>query len=413
MLQGALGFLTFAAIAWAVSENRRAVDFKAVAAGLAAQLVMGLVLMRVPGMAGIFAVLDKLVVALQKATLAGTGFVFGYVGGGPAPFVAAHPESSLVLAFQSLPLILVIGALSALFFYWRILPRIVQGFAFALRRTLGVGGALGVVVSSNVFLGMIESSLLIRPYFTQLTRSELFVLMTCGMSMIAGTVMVVYATFLDGIVANPLGQLLTASLISAPAAITIGRIMVPETEKATAGDVNPPDEYRSAMDAIAKGTQDGLHLLLAIVPMLIVLVALVALVNQGLGFLPAWDGAPITLQRLAGFAMAPVAWLMGVPWSDAQVAGGLLGTKLVLNEFVAYVDLSKLPADALAPKSRIVMTFALCSFANFGSLGILIGGVATLAPQRRAEVASLGPRAILAGTIASSMTGAVAGMLAG
>jgi CNT family concentrative nucleoside transporter len=351
------------------------------------------------------------VTALQNATLAGTSFVFGYIGGGPAPFVVAHPEASFILAFQALPFLLVVSALSALMFHWRILPAVVRGFAFVLRKSLRIGGALGVVVSSNIFLGMIEAPLLIRPYIASLTRSELFVLMTCGMAMIAGSVMIVYAAFLQGIVPNPIGQLLTASLISAPASITVGRLMVPETSEPTAGDVVPPDEYRGNMDAIAKGTVDGLHLILAIVPMLIVLIAIVALVNGMLGFLPHLSEEPLTLQRLFGFVLSPVAWLMGVPWDQAGVAGGLLGTKTVLNEFIAYLDFTRLPSGLLDAHSKMIMTFALCSFANFGSVGIMIGGLGTLAPSRRTEVVELGLRSLVSGTIASCMTGATAGLL--
>ena len=411
MIQSAIGFLVLAGLAWLASENRRAINYKGAAAGLAAQLALGVILIKLPGSQTAFVMLNGAVEALQKATLAGTSFVFGYVGGGAVPFAETHPEASFVLAFQALPLILVISALSALLFHWRILPWVVQGFSFALRRTLNIGGALGVVVSSNVFLGNVESSLLIRPYLKALTRSELFVLMTCGMAMIAGTVMVIYATFLRGIVPNPIGQLLTASLLAAPASITVGRLFVPETSEPTAGDLTPPDEYQSGMDAIAKGTVDGIQLLLAIIPMLIVLVALVALANGILGFLPDWQGAPLTLQRLFGIGMAPVAWLMGVPWDQAGLAGSLLGTKTVLNEFIAYLDFVKLPLDAFDARSRLIMTFALCSFANFGSLGIMIGGLGALAPTRRAEIIALGFRAIAAGTIASCMNGAVAGIL--
>ena len=237
--------------------------------------------------------------------------------------------------------------------------------------------------------------------------------MTCGMAMIAGTVMVVYATFLKGVVPNPIGQLLTASIISAPASITVARIIVPETGEATAGDITPPAEYRSSMDAIARGTADGVHLLINIIAMLIVLVALVALVNQVLGFLPDWNGAALTLQRALGYVMAPIAWLMGIPWSEAGLAGSLLGTKIALNEFLAYLDLAGLPADALGPRSKLIMTYALCGFANFGSLGIMIGGLGTLAPTRRAEIVELGMRSIVSGTIATCMTGTVAGLIAG
>jgi len=412
MIQSVLGLLTLTAIAWLFTENRRAVSYKGVIAGLAVQLALGLTLIRFPGAQIALLGLNRIVEALQKATLAGTSFVFGYVGGAPAPFAVEHPGAGFSLAFQALPLLLVISALSALLFYLGILPRIVRAFAFALGKTLGIGGPLGVVVSSNAFLGMLESPLLIRPYISNLTRSELFVMMTCGMAMIAGTVMIVYAGFLHGTVPNPIGQLLTASLISAPASITVGRLMVPETQESIAGGMILQGRYHGVMDAISKGTVDGLQLVLAIASMLIVLIALVALLNGALGFLPDFAGQPITLQRLLGSVMSPVAWLMGIPWNEAGTAGGLLGTKVVLNEFIAYLDFVKLPQAALSPRSKLIVTYALCSFANFGSLGMMIGGLGTLAPARRAEIVSLGLRSVLSGTIVSCMTGATAGILA-
>jgi CNT family concentrative nucleoside transporter len=411
MVQSAFGLLILAFIAWLVSENRRQVSVRAVAAALALQLALAALLYKLPASQAAFRLLNRGVEALEAATRAGTSFVFGYVGGAPLPFAETRPGADFVLAFQALPLVLVISALSALLFYWRILPAIVRGFAWALRRTLGIGGALGVMVSSNIFLGMIESPLLIRPYLAQLTRSELFTMMTCGMSMIAGTVMVVYATILKGTVPDPIGQLLTASIVSAPASVLIARLMVPETGVETAGELTPPARYRSSMDAIAQGTMDGVQLLIAILAMLIVLVALVALVNHALALLPDWRAAPITLQRLLGLVMAPIAWLMGVPWVEAGTAGALLGTKIVLNEFLAYLDLAALPRGSLDPHSTLIITYALCSFANFGSLGIMIGGLGTLAPTRRDEVVAFGLRAILAGTLASCMTGAAIGIV--
>ncbi len=413
MIQSAFGLLALTAIAWLSSENRRGVALKGVAAGLAVQLALGLVLFKLPGSRLLFLLLDRAIAALQDATLAGTGFVFGYLGGAALPFAETHPGASFILAFQALPLVLVMSALSAVLFHWGVLPRIVKAFSWALRKTLAIGGALGVAVSSNVFLGMIELPLLIRPYLASLTRSELFTMMTCGMATIAGTVMVIYATFLAGVVPDPIGQLLTASIISAPAGIMVARLMLPESGEPTAGEVTPPDDYRGTMDAIAKGTMDGVQLLIAIIAMLVVLVALVALLNHILAILPAWGGAPVTLQRLLGFALSPVAWLMGVPWDQAGVAGSLLGTKIVLNEFLAYLDLSHLPSGALDARSKLIMTFALCGFANFGSLGILIGGIGTMAPSRRGEVAALGLRAIFAGSLATCMTGCVAGILGG
>jgi CNT family concentrative nucleoside transporter len=358
-----------------------------------------------------FLLLNNIVLVLESATRAGTSFVFGYLGGGTPPFLLQNPGANFILAFQALPLVLVIGALSALLFYWRILPYIVKGFSFVLQKTLNVGGALGLGASTTIFLGMVESPLLIKPYLSKMTRSELFSLMTVGMACIAGTVMILYATFLNGIIPDPLGHILIASFIHVAAAITIARIMLPETEIETSGDLLPERTATGSMDAIVKGTMDGLHLLLNILAMLVVMVALVFLANQLIGLLPNIHGQPLTLQRILGWIMAPIVWLFGIPWQQAQTAGHLMGTKTILNELLAFLDLAKLPADALDPRSKMIMTYALSSFANFGSLGILIGGLGSLAPDRRGEVARLGIRAIVAGTLATCMTGAVIGIM--
>jgi concentrative nucleoside transporter, CNT family len=321
------------------------------------------------------------------------------------------PGANFVLGFQSLPLVLVIGALSSLLFYWKILPYVVRAFSFALQKTMNIGGALGLGSSTTIFLGMVEAPLVIKPYLKNITRSELFSLMTVGLACIAGTVMILYATVLNGVIPDPLGHILVASFIHVAAAITIARIMVPETAEETAGALIPQRSATSSMDAIVKGTADGLVLLLNIIAMLIVMVALVQLVNVLIGFLPHFGGQPLTLERLLGFIMAPVVWLFGIPWSEAQTAGSLMGTKTVLNELLAFLQMAKLSQGALDDRSRLIMTYALTSFANFGSLGILIGGLGSLAPERRDEVVNLGMRAIVAGTLATCMTGAVVGIL--
>jgi CNT family concentrative nucleoside transporter len=409
--QGVAGLVAFVLMAWAVSENRRAVSLRLVATGLVLQFLLGVLLLRLPLFRELFIQLNRLVLFLEESTRAGTRMVFGYLGGGPPPFESIDPGAEFILAFQALPLILVISALSALLFHWRVLPLVVRAFSRLLQRSLRLGGAEGVGVSANVFVGMVEAPLFVRPYLARMTRSELFTLMTCGMATIAGTVMVLYASLLTDVVPNIMGHILTASLISVPAAITIAKVMVPETEPPTAGDMAVPDSAAGAMDAITRGTLQGVELLINIVAMLIVLVALVHLVNLFLGPLPAPGEAPLTLQRLLGWALAPVVWLAGVPWSEAVAAGGLMGTKTVVNEFVAYLDLAALPPEALAPRSRIILIYALCGFANPGSLGIMIGGMGTMAPERREEIVSLGFRSIVAGTLATLMTGTVAGLL--
>lgn len=411
MIQGVLGIFVLLTVAWLLSENRRLLSWRPILAGLALQVGLALLMFKVPLFRQLFLSLNAVVLAFQEATQAGTTFVFGFLGGGPLPFAETTQGGSFSLAFQALPLVLVIGALTALLYYWRILPIVVQAFSWVLRKTMGIGGVLGVVASGCIFLGMIEAPLLIRPYLNKMTRSELFAMMVTGLSCIAGTMLVLYATVLQGIIPDAFGHILTASIIHAPAALVLASIIVPETASPTRGDEISSSEASSSMDALAKGTWDGLQLLLNIVALLIVFVALVKLVNIGLGQLPYLQGTQLTLERILGALMAPVAWLIGIPWEEARTAGALMGTKVVLNELLAYIELAKLPQAVLGEKSRIILTYAMCSFANFGSLGILIGGLGSLCPERRSEIVGMGVKALFAGVLASLMTGAIVGML--
>ena len=411
VFQSMAGLVVFSFMAWLMSENRKAVRLKGAAAGLLIQLAVGALLLKMPMFREVFLALNRIVLFLEESTRAGTAMVFGYLGGAPLPFEESFPGAAYILAFKALPLVLVTSALSSLLFYWKVLPLVVRGFSWGLERTLRLGGAEGLGVSANVFVGMVESPLFIRPYLARMTRSEIFTLMTCGMATIAGTVMVLYASILGDTVPGIMGHILTASIISVPASVTVAKIMVPETGALTPGTLSYPEETRSAMDAVTKGTVQGIQLLINIIAMLVVLVALVHLVNLILGILPYPEGQSITLQRLLGVIMSPVVWLMGVPWSEAPAAGALMGTKTVINEFVAYLDLSRLGGDVLSPRSRLIMIYAMCGFANPGSLGIMIGGMGTMAPERRDEIVALGVRSIIAGTLATCMTGAVVGMI--
>jgi CNT family concentrative nucleoside transporter len=393
-----------------MSERRGAVRWRTVLAGLALQIAMAVALLKLPVFKQVFLALNDAMLALEAATRAGTSFVFGYLGGGSLPFAESHPGASFVLAFRALPLILVISALSALLFHWRILPLIVQAFAKLLQRVMAIGGAVGVSTATNVFVGMVEAPLFIRPYLRALDRGELFMVMTCGMASIAGTVMVLYASVLGSIVPDALGHILVASLVSAPAGIVIASLMIPPSGTTTGGDV-ALERADSSMDAITRGTIAGVEVLIQVVALLVVLVALVTLVNLALGILPPIGGEAVTLQRALGYVMAPLTWLAGIPWSEAPIAGSLMGTKTVLNELIAYIDLSKLDAAALSERSRIIMTYALCGFANLGSLGILIGGLGAMVPERRAEIVGLGMKSIVSGTLATLATGATVGMI--
>ena len=418
-VQSAFGVLALLALAWALGENRRAVSVRQTAIGLAVTVITALVLIKLPPVAKAFGAINDAVSTIAAASRAGTSFVFGYLGGGSLPFDLKQPGADFILAFQALPIILVMSVLTTLLFYWRVLPPIVRGMAWLLERTLGVGGAVGLSTAANIFLGMVEAPLFIRPYLAQLSRSELFLVMTGGMAGIAGTVLVFYATLLAPLIPDAAAHFVIASVLGAPAAILISLIMVPETsDRRTGGALadprvaGDPDAHASStMDAIVKGTTSGLELLLNIIAMLLVLVALVYLANAILGLLPEIGGAKISLQRLLGYLMAPVCWLMGLPWPQAITAGSLMGTKTVLNELIAYVELSKLPSDALDPRSRLIMLYAMCGFANFASLGIMIGGLGTMAPERREEINALGLKSIVSGTLTTCLMGAIVGVL--
>lgn len=421
IVRGIIGLTVFLGIAWLSGERplvrpgRR--QLRLIAAGLALQAGIAVLLLKFVLFQKAFLVLNVLVSALQDSTRAGTRFVFGFLGGGAPPFEVSNPAAVFIFAFQALPLVLVMSALSALLFHWRILPVMVRGLAWALQKAFGLSGPFGMAAGANVFLGMVEAPLLIRPYLARMSRGELFGMMTCGMATIAGTVMVLYATILNGVVPDPVGQLLTASLVNVPAALLLARLMVPDASTAGAAPDSvayeaPPDGPGTALEAITQGTLAGVQLLINIIAMLVVAVALVALVDHGLGLLPAVAGEPLGLARMFGWLFTPIAWLMGIEsWGEATVAGRLLGTKLILNELIAYTDLAALPAGALGERSRLIMTYALCGFANFASLGIMIGGLTTMVPERRHDIVDLGIRSLIAGTLATCMTATIVGML--
>ncbi len=411
-MRGLLGLVVLLSIGWALSEDRWRIPWRTVIAGVALQWALALLLIYFPPASALIFLLNDGATALQSATQAGTGFVFGYLGGGALPFAETHPGASFILAFQALPLVLTISALASLLFYWGVLQRVTAAFAWVLRRAMGIGGALALGAAVHVFVGMIEAPLLVRPYLARMQRGELFALMTCGMAGVAGTVMVIYASFLAPLVPNALGNILIASVISTPAGLAVAALLVPfGPAKAAEERLVIHDPPLSALDALIKGTMDGVPVLIGIVATLLVAVAFVALSNAALGELPHWGGSAITLQRIFAWPFHPVMWLIGLSWQEAGVAAALMGTKTVLNEFVAYLNFSTLPPDTLSPHSRLILTYALCGFANFGSLGIVIGGLGVMLPERRHEIVALGMRSILSGTLATCMSGAVTGLL--
>ena len=415
VVQALFGIVVFVAIAVVLSEQRTVPGWRLLAAGLGLQFLFAFAVFNLNFLQQMLGLINSGVNAVVNATESGTLFIFGYLGGDPLnvdyPFSISEPGATMILAFRILPLVLMFTVLSAILWHYRVLPIIIKGFSLVLRKSLNVSGAVGFSSAANIFIGMVESPALIRPYIAVLTRSELFVVMSCGMATIAGSVMVFYAIILQGTLDDPLGHIITASVISAPAAIMIALIMVPQSSAATSEEIQLRVEYTSLMDAITKGTYDGVRLMVSVGAMLLVLVALVALLNSLFSLIPFPGDASLTLQRLFGYVFAPLTWLMGIPWSEAQISGSLMGTKTVLNELLAFLALAELPAGSLSPKSTVIMTYALCGFANFGSLGIMIAGLSGMCPQRATEIVELAPKSLISGTLATCMTGAIAGLL--
>jgi CNT family concentrative nucleoside transporter len=411
--RGIAGFAVILFIAFLVSERRRAIRWRPVVGGVALQIALALLLIRFPPATRVFFLLNDAADALQRATDAGTQFVFGFLVGPPYPFAVTNPGAGFVLAFKALPLVLTISALASLLFHLGVLQIVTRTFAWVLRRVLGIGGALSLGAAMHIFLGMVEAPLLVRPWLARMERGEMFALMSCGMAGVAGTVMVIYAGILDPVIPNALGNILIASVVSTPAALAIAALMVPfSAGDGDAGRVVLPNPPHGPLDAIIKGIADGVPVLVGIIAVLLVAIALVTLANMTLTWLPLWDGGPITLQRIFALPFRPLMWLIGFSWAESEIAARLMSTKTVLNEFVAYLDFARMTPDALSPRGRLMITYALCGFANFGSLGILIGGVGAMVPERREEIVQLGLRSMLSGTLATCSSGAIAGLIA-
>ena len=413
-LQSLLGLVVIVAVCWAVSENRRAFPWRLTLGAVGVQAALVLALFGIPGSQVVLAAITGAVDGLAAATNEGTRFVFGYLAGGDQPFAVTNGGALFTFAFQVLPLILVISALSALLWHWKVLKWITHGFGFLFQRTMGLGGASALAVAANIFLGMIESPIVIRAYLDKLTRSELFLMMVVGLATVAGSTMVAYATLLAPVLPNAAGHVLVASIVSAPAGVLLARILIPEKpgQGGAVADYNSALKYDSAIDAIVKGTSDGLMVVLNISAVLIVFVALVALANVMLGGIVI-GGEALTVERILGVVFAPVAWLTGVEWAEASKAGWLLGGKLTLTEFVAFIELGKIPVGEMNERTRMLMTYALCGFANIGSVGITVTGLSVLMPERREEVLGLVWKALFGGFLATLMTACVVGALPG
>ena len=413
-LQSLFGLVVIVAVCWAISENRRAFPWRLALGAIVVQASLVLALFAIPGSQGVLAAVTGAVDGLARATNEGTKFVFGYLAGGDQPYAVSNQGALFTFAFQVLPLILVISALSALLWHWKVLKWITHGFGFLFQRTMGLGGASALAVAANIFLGMIESPIVIRAYLDKLTRSEIFLMMVVGLGTVAGSTMVAYATILAPVLTNAAGHVLVASIVSAPAGVLLARIIIPEQPGmgGAVADYSSALKYDSAIDAIVKGTSDGLMVVLNISAVLIVFVALVALVNVMLGGFVVL-GEPLTVERMLGVIFAPVAWLIGIEWKDADVAGWLLGVKLTLTEFVAFIDLGRVPDGEMTERTRMLMTYALCGFANIGSVGITVTGLSVLMPERREEVLGMIWKGLFAGFLTTLMTAAVVGALPG
>jgi concentrative nucleoside transporter, CNT family len=407
--QSALGFCAFYAIAWVLSENRALISWRTVLRCMALQIAIGVVFYQFPYFRQITLALNQALAGIQRATQSGTELLFGYLGGAALPFKLEAGGSAFVLALQTLPVVIVLSALAALLFYWGILPLLVRLLSWLLRRAIGVGGALGLSTAANVFLGPVESPLFIKPYIAVLTRAELFAVMVGGMAGIAGTMMVLYGLVLQNSVPDAIGHIVIASFMSAPATLAISALMLPQLGASTDAVMSHGEPAQSAMDAITRGTTEGMQMLINIIAMVLVLTALIALANQ---IIAALFGVDYSLQQMLGVLLAPIAWLIGIPWSEAGSAGALIGTKTILNEYLAYQQLIQLPEGTLSPRSALLMLYALCGFANFASLGILIGGLATLCPERRAEIIQLGYRCLIGGTLCTLSGAALIGVMA-
>lgn len=408
-----IGIALIILICWLLSENKKRFPLLLTIGALALQAGLVLLLFAVPNSHAVLEGVTAAVNGLAAATDHGAQFVFGYLGGGDSPFATLPAGQPLpfIFGFRVLPLILVISALSALLWHWRILEWLTRLFGLIFEKTMGLGGASALAVAANIFMGMVESPIVIRAYLDKLTRSELFLMMVVGLATVAGSTMVAYAVILAPVLPNAAGHVLVASIISAPAGILLARIMIPEAADAPKADYSVTLKYESSMDAVTRGVQDGVMVAVNVAAFIIVFVAFVWIVNNLLGLLPQFDGAPVTLQSIFGYVFAPAAYMIGVPWSEAHAAGNILGVKLFLTEFIAYIDLGAIPVDAMSERTRMILTYAICGFANVASVGIMTGGMSVLMPERRSEIMALAWKALLPGFLATLMTASVVAAL--
>ena len=412
ILQITIGFIGLTLLAVPLSAKRSAINYRDILIAIAFQILLAFALIKVPVIIKIFSYLSEGVIALQAATTQGTTFVFGYLGGGNAPFMDGGSGSSLIFAFGILPLIIVMSCLTALLWFWRILPFIIRAFSKVFEKLFNIGGPIGLGATANIIMGQVEAPLLVRPYLSKMTKKELLILMTAGMSTVSGSIMIALVMMLQPqfVDVNLIQHLITASILSIPAAIMYANIMIPSNEVTEFDADAVPKIYESSMDAITRGTRDGLEIALNVGAILIAFIALVSLVDSILGLFPMVGDAPLSLQRILGWIFAPIVWLMGVPWSEATEAGKLLGIKTALNEFVAYAQLAVIEDGLLSDRTKLITLYGLCGFANFSSVGILVSGIGAMSPERKKDLIDISIKALVGATLASCMTGLVIGI---
>jgi len=409
VLQIIIGFIGLILIAVPFSDNYKIINFKFIAYGILAQIILAVVLLKIPFIISIFEIMGNGVVVLQEATVEGASFVFGY-----APSDSAGPYRSLLetFAFGVLPYIIVMACISAILWYWGILPFIVNLISKACQKLFNIGGPVGLGAAANIFVGQVEAPLLIRPYVSKLSNKELLILMTAGMATVAGSVMVALISILETSFGdeNLIQHFITASILSVPAAIMYANIMIPSNEITDFNENKVPKVYKSTMDAVTRGTSDGTSIAVSVGTILIAVIALVYIVNSFLGLISFQFGFDLSIEIILGYLFAPIAWLMGIPWSEAIIAGELLGIKTTLNEFVAYPGLAALENGELSDKSKLITFYSLCGFANLSSVGILISGITAMAPERKDDLIIVSFKALIGATLASCMTGLIVGI---
>ena len=407
IIQSLIGIVALILIAIPFSESIQNIKVKFIIYALLIQTSLAFILLEIPFISSFFDVMSMAVESLRLSAIEGSSFVFGYLGGGDAPFEVSNNQNLPIFAFTFLPMLIFLSALSALLWHWKILPFLIKLLAKLFEKPLDAKGPIGLAATANIFLGQLEAPLLIKPYLNKMNQRDLLIIMTVGMSTIAGSVMVLYITWLDDKFTGVIGHFLTASILSVPAAIMFSNILIPSAQTELKSAKEDLKMYESSMDAISVGTKDGLNMFLSVIASLIVFLSLVALADFILGIFPNVYGEPISLQRIAAFIFAPIAWLMGIPFAEIIPAGNLLGTKTIFNELIAFNDLRDLDTNVLSERSQLIMLYGICGFANISSVGILLGGLSAICPDIRGTLLKIAFRALFAATLASCLTGTV------